>query len=71
MRINRKQWEKKYKPYIEAEKALEQLPSAQPEIIHCRDCIHYNAGFECLKEGYGIEYDADYFCGDAVRRIDR
>ena len=29
MRINRKRWEKKYKPYIEAEKALEQLPSAQ------------------------------------------
>jgi len=31
MRINRKRWEKKYKPYIEAEKALEMLPSAQPE----------------------------------------
>lgn len=31
MRINRKRWEKKYKPYIEAEKALEQLPSAQPD----------------------------------------
>lgn len=31
MRINRKRWEKKYKPYIEAEKALEQLPSADPE----------------------------------------
>ena len=31
MRINRKRWEKKYKPYIEAEKALEMLPSAQQE----------------------------------------
>ena len=32
MRMNRKQWEKKYKPYIEAEKALEMLPSAQSKI---------------------------------------
>ena len=31
MRMNRKRWEKKYKPYIEAEKALEQLPSTDPE----------------------------------------
>ncbi len=31
MPMNRKQWKKKYKPYIEAEKALEMLPSAQPE----------------------------------------
>lgn len=31
MQVNRKWWKKKYKPYIEAEKALEQLPSAEPE----------------------------------------
>lgn len=31
MRINRKRWKEKYKPYIEAEKALEQLLPAQPE----------------------------------------
>ena len=31
MRRNRERWEEKYKPYIEAEKALEQLPSAEPE----------------------------------------
>ena len=30
MRMNRKRWEEKYKPYIECEKALERLPSAQP-----------------------------------------
>lgn len=45
-------------------------PSAQPEIIHCKDCKHYNAGFECLIEGYGIERDANWFCGDAERRTD-
>lgn len=31
MRRNRERWEEKYKPYIEVEKALERLPSAQPE----------------------------------------
>ena len=50
--------------------AIRQLPSAQPEIIRCKDCKHYNAGFECLIEGYGIEYDEDYFCGSAERRTD-
>ena len=29
--MNRKQWEKKYKPYIECEKALENLPSAETQ----------------------------------------
>lgn len=38
MRINRKRWKEKYKPYIEIEKALKQLPSAQPDIIRCKDC---------------------------------
>ena len=46
------------------------IPSAQPEIIRCRDCKHYNAGFECLIEGYGIEHDKDHFCGYAERRTD-
>lgn len=30
MRMNRKRWKKKYEPYIEAEKALEMLPSVEP-----------------------------------------
>ena len=49
---------------------LEKLPSAQQEIIHCEDCKHYNAGFECLIEGYGIERNKDWYCGDAERRTD-
>lgn len=54
---------------IEAfEEILEALPSAQPELIRCKDCKHYNAGFECLIEGYGIERDKDWFCGSAERR---
>lgn len=31
MRKNRERWKEKYGPYIEIEKALELLPSAQPE----------------------------------------
>ena len=38
------------------------------EIIRCKDCKHYNAGFECLIEGYGIERGADWYCADAERR---
>lgn len=44
-----------------------ELPSVQPEIIHCEDCKYYYAGFECLIEWYGIERNKDWFCGDAER----
>ena len=40
------------------------------ELIRCKDCKYYNAGFECLIEGYGIEHDKDHFCGYAERRTD-
>lgn len=40
------------------------------EVIRCKYCKHYNAGLECLKDGYGIEYPQDYFCGSAERRQD-
>ena len=52
------------------EEAVRNQPSAQPEIIHCEDCKHYNAGFECLIDGYGVERNKDWFCGDAERRTD-
>lgn len=54
---------------IENEKDMRVI-LAQPEIIYCKDCKHYNAGFECLIEGYGIERNKDWFCGDAERRTD-
>lgn len=44
------------------------FPDVNSEIIHCRDCKHYNVGFECLIEGYGIERDKDWYCADAERR---
>ena len=39
------------------------------EIVRCRDCKHYNAGFECLAEGYGIERDPDWFCADGEMEV--
>jgi len=40
------------------------------EVTRCKDCKRYNNGFECLKEGYGIEYPPDYYCADGKRRTD-
>lgn len=37
-------------------------------VVRCKDCKYYNAGFECIKEGYGIEYDENYYCASAERR---
>ena len=48
---------------------LGRMPSAEP-VIRCKDCKHYNAEYECLIEGYGIERDKDWFCGDAERKED-
>lgn len=42
------------------------LPSI--DLVRCKECLHYNAGFECLVEGYGIERDHDWYCADGERR---
>ena len=39
-------------------------------VVRCKDCKHYNAGFECLIEGYGIERPKDWFCADGERKED-
>jgi ribosomal protein S27E len=58
--------------------ALMDLPSAQPEIIRCRDCKHYqfadNRAFGMpvkMCEWFGFEdVDDDDFCSEAERRTD-
>ena len=51
------------------ENCIEAIPAADVvEVVRCRECKHYNAGFECLIEGYGIERPADYFCADGERK---
>ena len=50
---------------------VEQLPSAQPEIIHCKDCKYYVYGDDegesyCRNSGIG-ELET-FYCADAERR---
>ena len=50
-------------------KRIKDIPTADVvKVVRCRDCKHYNAGFECLVEGYGIERPADWFCADGKRK---
>lgn len=58
----------------DVETCLDDLPSAQPEIIHCRDCIHIDpvsvrsGSLYCTKiKRYMTEND---FCSFAERRTD-
>lgn len=39
------------------------------DLVRCGECKHYNAGFECLVEGYGIERDPDWYCADGERKV--
>ena len=64
MRKNRERWKERYGQYIEVEKALEQLPSAQPEEQHGRvfkgivvEYQSYNTYPECIGKPYfSIKY---------------
>lgn len=47
---------------------IKALPSAKPEIIHCKDCAHYG-GYGFCYEVDGLWYDEDY-CSRAERRSD-
>ena len=69
----RKDWQERYEPYINAEKAIRTLPTAQPEIVRCKEC-KYNC-----KEEYEDEYMCsnldrlvwdDWYCAEAERRTD-
>ena len=55
---------------IRAEKAqdtIEQLPSAQPEIIRCKDCKHHDDGL-CRRWKYSHVTSEESFCSGAERR---
>lgn len=56
-------------------KALEELPSAQPQIIRCRDCKHYHYADShipqeqmCTCEIDGNIWSPDSYCSFAERR---
>ena len=57
------------------EEVLTQLPSAQPEIIRCKDCRYYqdnNDGYPHINCKWDANEtpDADDFCSGAERRTD-
>lgn len=46
---------------------FQMLPSAQPEIVRCKDCKYWNSGYcECPEPV--INTEAEHFCGYADRR---
>lgn len=45
------------------------LPSAQPEIVRCKDCKHWGKRGLCEKWDYYINNE-DFYCGCAERRTD-
>ena len=56
-------------------KILEKLPSAQPEIVRCKDCKHrasYWGNCRLLEEKYhqSVLVDGNSFCSMAERRTD-
>lgn len=51
-----------------AEGVICDLPSAEPEIIRCRDCVKREI---CRTTNiWAVAPDDDWFCGDAERRTD-
>ncbi len=52
------------------ENRIKRLPSAQPEIVRCKDCRYYNSEEkECLDlMGHGRRWEEDDFCSFAERR---
>lgn len=57
---------------LDVKRKLLYLPSAQPEIIKCRDCKHYISGSDdvryCFNHDDDILWQDDDFCSRAERR---
>ena len=57
--------------FAAAERVLSELPSAQPEIIRCKDCKHwFDIDDGRQKHRMCADVNSDWFCGDAERRTD-
>lgn len=56
----------------EVVKALKELPSAQPQITHCAECIHWkhSAVMDAYCEVFDWMSKAEDFCSFAERRTD-
>ena len=47
--------------------AIKELPSAQSEIIKCKDCTWFDSPMVCLRHGRFVENN-NWFCADGERR---
>lgn len=58
---------------IRAKTRIEALPSAQPEIVRCKDCKHKGTK-NCVANAwttiFGVMVKDDFYCGLAERRTD-
>lgn len=63
-----------YSFYQKALTALHDLPSAQPEIIRCKECKHRDPEDKKCDCGHDIRWQLprqdDWYCADAERRTD-
>lgn len=65
--LQKTQYSEKECPLVSVNDKLESVPSAEPEIIRCKDCKHYD-GRPCgIVDWYNT---ADDFCSKAERRTD-
>lgn len=56
--------------FVEAKLTLDNMPTVDAvEVVRCKECKYYYAGYECLAEGYGIEQDPNWFCAGGERRV--
>ena len=57
---------------VDVKRIIVDLPSAQTEIIRCRDCKHHhrdNSGaYYCGRKDYGYGWGLNDFCSRAERR---
>ena len=58
----------KQEQYVRDLLAIENVPSAQPEIIYCKDC-KWKQGAECVRFADVRPFPSD-FCSRAERRTD-
>ena len=78
-----KEWQKAFRANCHRESvsdvnlildAIKNLPSAQPEIIHCGECKHRDPEDKKCDCGHDIIWqlprDDDWFCADAERRTE-
>lgn len=55
---------------IDVEDKIKALPSAQPEIVQCREC-KYQDGVRCFRWNSTIITGFDDFCSNGERRCER